>query len=81
MEERYQCYYVDENGDRCENVTNDCWCSPEHKDLEQRARYGDRRPRGQRNLSVEQMQEGFKEMAERARIRKMMQKDGQLKFE
>lgn len=83
METTYQCYFVDENGDRCKKEQADCWCSPEHKKLEQASRYSSNRPRGQRQLTPAEMAEGFKEMAKKAREKEQLEKmdpNGQMKI-
>lgn len=53
----FQCYYTTKEGKRCQNKQKEYWCSAEHKELEQKTRYGDLRPRGERQLPIKEIQE------------------------
>jgi len=65
----YQCYYIDENGKRCEKEQYDYWCSEEHRINWQEKVYGQING----NQKIEKAQRRLLEHAKFKRFRK----DGQ----
>ena len=57
----FQCYFTD-NGKRCENRQEDCWCSEEHKTAWQKENYNDNRARGEHQLRIPEIQKRLREM-------------------
>lgn len=66
----FQCYYQSDRNDpttRCKNEQEEEWCSEEHKSLWQKENYTDRRVRGIRRKTIEDIQENLRRMAQESR--------------
>lgn len=63
----FQCYFVDNNNQRCKNEQEDCWCSQEHEQAWKVINYQDNRPKQQRQLSIKDIQKRLQEMANKKR--------------
>lgn len=72
-----QCYFVDEDGQRCDKHQDECWCSPEHEKIWKEKNYGPNRPGQKPRPTIEQMKKRLLEMAKQAHIDATTDKNGQ----
>lgn len=76
----YQCYYENDQGERCLNEQDSYWCSDEHKNAWQQKTYGLKKEGGKRRPTIAEMQKRLKEMARDAHVRDHTEESGQIRI-
>ena len=81
----YQCYFINNDGKRCEMpwmdiVGLETWCSPEHKHAWQKETYSAKDSNGRRHLTVKEMQKRCVELGKLATVNEKTNINGQIQI-